>query len=116
MSSIYPGYMSTGTASQGTSSTMLLQSPQPMASYMSSFHYPAQLHAVSTGIAPTSSTEPLTPTATSGHLPGFHTLRPAPMHLPNYVSRTVPSASLGSRPPYTTLHTGGVAPATGQKS
>ena len=114
MSSIYPGYIST--ASQGSSSTMLLQSPQPMASYMSNFHYPAQAHTASAGIAPSSSAEPLTPTSTTGHLPGFHTLRPAPMHLPNYVSRAVPSASLGSRPPYAALHTGGVAPATGQKS
>ena len=114
MSSVYPGYVSA--ASQGSSSTMLLQSPQPMASYMSSFHYPTQVHTASAGIAPTPSTEPLTPTSTTGHLPGFHTLRPAPMPLPNYVSRAVPNVSLGSRPPYTTLHAGGVAPATGQKS
>lgn len=95
---------------------MLLQSPQPMTSYVSNFHYPTQVHTASAGIASSSSSEPLTPTSTTGHLPGFHTLRPAPMHLPNYVPRAVPSGSLGSRPPYTALHTGGVAPATGQKS
>lgn len=111
MSSVYPGYMP---SNQGTPSTMLLPSPQPMASYMSNFPFPAQIPTVSTGgITSSSSAEPLTPSSTTGYLPGFHTLRPASMPLPNYVSRALPN---GSRPPYTPLHTGGIAPATGQKS
>ena len=113
MSSVYPGYMPSG---QTASSTMLLPSPQPMASYMSNFSFPAPIPTVSTGMATSSSTEPITPSSTAGYLPGFHTLRPASMPLPGYVSRALPSGPLGPRPPYTPLHTGGVPPATGQKS
>ena len=109
MSSVYSGYMST---SQGTPSTMLIPSPQPMASYVSNFPFPAQMPTVSAS----SSTEPLISTSTTGCLPGFHTLRPASIPLPNYVSRAVPNGSaLGNRTPYTHLHAG-VAPASGHNS
>ena len=67
-------------------------------------------------MATSSSSEPVTPSSTAGYLPGFHTLRPAPMPLPGYVPRALPSGSVGSRQPYAPLHTGGVAPVTGQKS
>ena len=98
---------------------MVVPSPQPIPSYMSNFPFPTQVPTASAGIASNSSTEPLTPSlssSTTGYLPGFHTLRPAPMPIPSYVSRALPSGSLGPRPPYAPLPTGGIAPATGQKS